>query len=234
MITGNMSLADVVRDFPGATAIFNQYQVDYCCGGKDSLEAALKERGLPVDSFVRILNDEAEKAARNAIPDDLEALYALDTPTLIRHIDDRHHGKDRNLLYELDELVNTILVVHFDDHHGELIPLHRLFADLKKELEEHFVREEKVVFPAMIRSARTGKAEAGVREEIARLEEEHVAAGHLIKEIQEVTRNFTPPAGVCTTYMVTYRKLQELVEDIFMHIYKENAVLFPVFARDVQ
>ncbi len=33
--------------------------------------------------------------------------------------------------------------VHFDHHGEELIKLHNLFADLKKELEVHFVRKMK-------------------------------------------------------------------------------------------
>jgi iron-sulfur cluster repair protein YtfE (RIC family) len=40
-----------------------------------------------------------------------------------------------------------------------------------------------------------------------------------------------PATGVCLpTFVVTYKKLQALTEDIFLHIHKENSVLFPRFA----
>ncbi|BCN31812.1 iron-sulfur cluster repair di-iron protein [Anaeromicropila herbilytica] len=226
MITKNMKLVDVVKTFPGSIEIFNKERIDYCCGGKNLLEDALRENGIDVDSFVSMLNEKiAEYDAKNGSKID-ESRYALPIDQLIQVIEDTHHYDERVLLSELDKLINKILIVHFDHHGDELLKVHRLFADLKKELEEHFIKEEKIVFPVMIQIMQGVKDSDKAFSYIKELENEHEAAGDIIKELQQVTRDFTAPKDACPTYVGTYEKLKKLVEDIFMHIYYESAVLF--------
>lgn len=227
MITKNMPLADIVKVFPKAIEIFNQQRIDYCCGGKHSLEEALNEKNLDVDSYVINLNkelseyDETQKSRLD------QSRYSLAVDELIDVIIQTHHVEERKMLTQLDHLVNKILIVHYEHHKEELLKIHRLFADLKKELEEHFVKEEKVVFPLMIQIQREETDALKAFEYIKELEEEHEAAGEIIKELQAVTSDFTPPQDVCPTYIGTYETLKRLVEDIFMHIYYESSVLFP-------
>lgn len=35
MITKEMTLADVVKEYPGTIPYLNEYRLDYCCGGHD-------------------------------------------------------------------------------------------------------------------------------------------------------------------------------------------------------
>lgn len=226
MITKNMSLADIVKEFPGATEIFNEYKLDYCCGGKHLLKEALDEYKINVDEFISKLNDEKEQYEANKKSKLNTSLYSLDTIELIDNIEETHHFDERKLLYEIDGLVNKILIVHYDHHNEELIKIHDLFSDLKKELEKHFVKEEKVVFPLMKQnSIQTDKLQKLINE----LRDEHDAAGEIIKELQIVTNNFQAPEGVCPTYILAYEKLHSLVNDIFLHIFAENSVLFQKF-----
>ena len=67
-----------------------------------------------------------------------------------------------------------------------------------------------------------------------KLEEEHSAAGDLIKEIQKLTENFTLPADACITFERTYKTLEALFDDIFIHIFKENSILFPEYEEQAQ
>lgn len=46
VITLNQKLGEVVSIFPGSSEIFNNYKIDYCCGGHDTLLAALEEKGV--------------------------------------------------------------------------------------------------------------------------------------------------------------------------------------------
>lgn len=227
MITKNMPLAEIVKEFPKAIDIFNQERIDYCCGGKHSLEEALIEKNLDVDAYVDKLNKELEEYDETQKSRLDQSRLLLPVDELIDVIIKTHHTEERVMLAQLDQLVNKILIVHYEHHSEELLKIHRLFADLKKELEEHFVKEEKVVFPLMIqiqkKEADAGKAFAYIKE----LENEHEAAGEIIKELQAVTSDFTPPKDVCPTYIGTYETLKRLVEDIFMHIYYESSVLFP-------
>lgn len=143
-------------------------------------------------------------------------------PQLIDYLMDTHHVKERQLLAEIDELINKVLVVHYEHHQEQLIPLHGLFSDLRKELQQHFAKEEKLVFPYMLEHFAGDKNLNYVRA----LENEHEAAGELIKEITACTNNFTPPEDGCTSYRLVFQKLEELIKDVYLHIFIENSLLF--------
>ena len=57
--------------------------------------------------------------------------------------------------------------------------------------------------------------------------EEHAAEGVRFRKIGELTNDYTPPAGACTTYMVTCSLLKEFEQDLHLHIHLENNILFP-------
>jgi regulator of cell morphogenesis and NO signaling len=57
-------------------------------------------------------------------------------------------------------------------------------------------------------------------------EAEHEAAGDILKEMRKITDDFKVPADGCTTYTLTYKKLEELESDLFEHIHLENNILF--------
>ena len=65
------------------------------------------------------------------------------------------------------------------------------------------------------------------------LEAEHTGAGDVIKEIQALTDNFTPPEDACPPFRQTYVVMEQLFDDIFIHIFKENSIAFPEYAEQV-
>jgi len=146
----------------------------------------------------------------------------MEVPELIDYIIETHHIKERKLLEEVDELMNKVLLAHYINHQEQLIPLHGLFSDLRKELQQHFAKEEKLIFPFMIKGA-TNKSDI---QYIKELENEHEAAGEIIKAIEKCTNDFTPPEDGCASYRLTFQKLQELIKDIYIHIFTENSLLF--------
>ena len=48
-----------------------------------------------------------------------------------------------------------------------------------------------------------------------------------LREIAELTDNYTPPADACNTYKVTFAMLEEFEKDLHLHIHLENNILFP-------
>jgi regulator of cell morphogenesis and NO signaling len=40
------SLGQLARTIPGATQVFHEYQLDFCCAGKHSLREAAADKGL--------------------------------------------------------------------------------------------------------------------------------------------------------------------------------------------
>jgi regulator of cell morphogenesis and NO signaling len=59
------------------------------------------------------------------------------------------------------------------------------------------------------------------------LENEHIGAGNVLKELRKITNDYTVPADACNSYIATYSILQELESDLFQHIHLENNILFP-------
>lgn len=57
-INKNMSLGECVVLYPAVVEKFNEINLDYCCGGNENLEVALKEKGVNVDKFIEELNKE--------------------------------------------------------------------------------------------------------------------------------------------------------------------------------
>lgn len=225
-INVNQKLGEVISIFPDASKIFNEVKIDYCCGGHDSLGAALKEKGLNLDLFTDKLNDEYEKFLESN--KEYRDWRESDPIELINHIVSTHHQYTYRELKEIDGLLLKILRVHFHSHSEELLKLHKLFGNLKIELEEHLVKEEENLFPLMEEYFNTKDENKKVEliKFIEETESEHDGAGDILKEMEELTRDFTAPAGACTTFKLVYHKLHELEKDLFMHIYKENSVLF--------
>lgn len=222
-ITAQTTLGELVTYFPAITPRLNALQIDYCCQGDRSLATVIQDTDLGADFLTEIQHAYQHYLSqeRTEVP-----VSELSDQALIDLILSIHHVPERVLWNELDELVNKILLVHFNHDPERLLELHRCFSLLKMELEQHFAKEEKILFPA-IRIASKSDADLNkIKNLIAELESEHDAAGQLIKQIIELTDHFSPPDYACPTVKVVYAKLHELVDDVFLHIAKENSVLF--------
>ncbi|SEW43086.1 iron-sulfur cluster repair di-iron protein [[Clostridium] fimetarium] len=230
-INKNQSLGEIVSIFPGATEIFNHYKIDYCCGGHDTLDGALEAIATDNEEIIDKLNNEYDEfvKTKSEYKD-----WRKENPTvLIRHIVQTHHEFTKNQLKEIDTILFKVLKVHFKLHSEELLKVHRYFGSLKTELEEHLVKEEEVLFP-LIEQYEVTRSDH-ILSEINQLTkgtvEEHEAAGNILKELEKVTRDFEAPEGSCTSFKLVYTKLHDLEKDLFMHIYLENSVLFPMIQQ---
>lgn len=225
MINKDMKLSEIIKMYPAAVKIFNDQKIDFCCGGEDTLEVATEELGIDFNNIIDKIIKTSESYIKedDDIALDLEKFRDLSIVDMIDNLLIAHHQKERNLLSEIDSSLNKILVVHYNSHKDQLISLHRLFGLLKIELEAHFAKEEKLVFPLILENPTPSKT---ILDDIKEIEKEHDVAGDIIKEIQDVTNNFNPPKDGCATYNLTFIKLKELIEDIFIHIHKENSILF--------
>lgn len=223
-IDKNISLGRLVTIYPPVTEMLNQHKIDYCCGGDMTLEDALREKGINVNLVLPILKAKIKKYESSSKK---EIQYdSLSNEDLIDLIIGDHHVKELKLIDELDLLIKKIFKVHYDEDGENLGKLYRVFSDMKKDLEYHFIIEERDLFPRII------DGEAGIYDLLLKLEEDHDTVGDFIKEIQDITNDFTPGAYACPSVIATYDKLKELTEDIFLHIHKENSILFPRLKED--
>lgn len=227
LIRKDYSLGEVVTVYPAVVKKFNDMELDYCCGGSKSLEVALKEKGVDVDKFVEDLNKEfKEFKFENSQYVDWRGKSSEE---LISHIVETHHGETFRLLREIDPLMVKVFRVHFSHDPELLMKVHRLFGKLKCELEEHLLKEENILFPLMIKydQAKDEKEKKEIEEDIRIIVNEHEAAGDILKELAEVTDDYKVPEWGCISFKLLYDYLHDLEKDLFIHIHKENNILFP-------
>ncbi|WP_415334654.1 iron-sulfur cluster repair di-iron protein [Clostridium perfringens] len=227
LIRKDYSLGEVVTVYPVVVKKFNDMELDYCCGGSKSLEVALKEKGVDVDKFVEDLNKEFKefKFENSQYVDWREK----SSEELINHIVETHHGETFRLLKEIDPLMVKVFRVHFSHDPELLMKVHSLFGKLKCELEEHLLKEENILFPLMIKyyKAKDEKEKKEIEEDIRIIVNEHEAAGDILKELAEVTDDYKVPEWGCISFKLLYDYLHDLEKDLFIHIHKENNILFP-------
>ncbi|MDO5037652.1 MAG: DUF542 domain-containing protein [Tissierellia bacterium] len=225
----NISVGSIVKDHPHMMDVFNDLGVDYCCGGKDSLEVVAQKKNYDLDSFLRLVDKEvAKKPQETSRQMDLKDFEKLSLKDMLDSLEATHHADELRLMAAVEEDLNRILWAHYQNHKDLLLFLHKNFGLLKLELEAHFAQEERETFPLMRQ-----KKDQETLDKVAILEEEHTQAGEIIQEILDRTDNLTLPEDVCVTFERTYQELRDLFEDIFIHIYKENSILFPVYEKEV-
>ncbi|MFS8513495.1 MAG: iron-sulfur cluster repair di-iron protein [Planifilum fulgidum] len=228
--TGSETVGEVVAAFPGASNLMKKYKIDFCCGGSRPLSEALRQKGIDEKKFLEELN----RLHQQALEKQQQNVDWRNAPLcdLIDHIVQKHHAYLLEELPLLSQFVTKIFRVH-GAAHPELAQLHRLFHQMKTDLEQHLVEEEEKVFPLIKEAERAGTREAFQKasETLAKLEDDHSAAGELLREMREITDDYRLPEGACRTYTLTFRKLEELEADMFQHIHLENNVLFPRVSR---
>jgi regulator of cell morphogenesis and NO signaling len=219
-------IGDIAVRFPKSMEIFKDFNIDFCCGGDRVLSDVIIEQ----DILEEELMDKLEEAYTrlSGIDNTDEDWNRSQYSKLIDHIINTHHAYLMKNLPRLSELTAKILKVH-GLKHTELSLVHRLFHNLKIELEQHLIKEEELVFPLIKDFEKTSSIETVTAAEkiIKELEAEHEGAGDILKELRKITLNYTIPKDSCNTYTMTYNLLEELEGDLFKHIHLENNILFP-------
>jgi regulator of cell morphogenesis and NO signaling len=218
-------LGDIVSGFPGASNLFMDYRIDFCCGGNRPLTEAINEKDLDESIILNQLNERYKKFQEN---NEKFMDWAKESPgKLVDYIISTHHEFLKEELPRTSELVFKILKVH-GVKHEELFNIHRLFNTLRTELEEHLVKEEELVFPLIKKYdiEKNDENKEKIMKLINALESEHTGAGDIIKELREVANHYNVPKDTCRTFELTYKKLSEIEADIFQHIHLENNILF--------
>lgn len=56
-ITRDRIINDVIKKYPPSIAVFNEFRVDSCCGGGQSIEKTAAADGVDVDALLQALNE---------------------------------------------------------------------------------------------------------------------------------------------------------------------------------
>jgi regulator of cell morphogenesis and NO signaling len=207
-------LADLATRIPGASRIFHQHRLDFCCGGRRSLTEACQAKGLDPTTVL------AELARESKRPADVD-WSQRPLAELVDHVLTRFHQPLRAQLPELERMAARVESVH-PDKPGCPLGLAAHLASAREELDQHMQKEEQVLFP-MIASGR-GAVAAGP---ISVMEHEHDGHAAALLRIRELTGDNQPPPHACTTWRALYVGLDALERELMEHIHLENNVLFP-------
>ncbi len=211
----DQSLGALARSIPGATQIFHDHKLDFCCGGKHSLREAAAGRGIDAQPIVDRLQALQAEAAGDGC--DWRTQSAGD---LIAHLLRRFHDRHREQLPELIRLARRVEEVHGDRPDCPL-GLAAHLSVMQHELESHMQKEEQVLFP-MLAHGYTPALEGPV----AVMRHEHDEHGEALRRLEALTHDITMPRGACNTWRALYLGLKTLREDLMEHIHLENNILF--------
>ncbi|AZG13309.1 iron-sulfur cluster repair protein YtfE [Cupriavidus pauculus] len=211
----DQSLGQLARRIPGATKIFHDYQLDFCCGGAHTLRDAAEARGLDAAAIEARL-----QALQAEAPADGQDWGDAPADALIAHILSRFHERHREQLPELIRLARRVEEVH-GDRPDCPVGLADHLGVMHQELLSHMQKEEQVLFPML---ARGMNAMAGAPITVMRME--HDDHGVALERLAELTGDITLPRAACNTWRALYLGLRTFREDLMEHIHLENNVLF--------
>jgi regulator of cell morphogenesis and NO signaling len=205
-------------------AVFDQFGIDFCCGGRQSVADACRKAGVDTAAVER-----AVAALPDTAPEHDVSRWSVDR--LAAHIESTHHAYVRTALPRIAGYLAKLVEVH-GRRHPELAQAEGAFGAIARELLQHMRKEEQVLFPYIrelaTSSGRLAPSPFGtVENPIRMMEREHEAAGALLDELRTLTNGYTVPADGCTTYRVCLSDLAEFERDLHRHVHLENNVLFP-------
>ncbi|MDR0458245.1 MAG: iron-sulfur cluster repair protein YtfE [Burkholderiaceae bacterium] len=208
-------LGQIARRLAGATAVFREYGLDFCCNGNRTLRAAASDASQDAGAIaarlqgLRLMAESDERDWAAASPKDL-----------IAHILERYHEVHREQFPELIRLARRVEQVHGERAECPLGLADHLCA-MQQMLESHMQKEEMILFPMIERGA---GAMAGGPIYIMRME--HDEHGQELQRMAEMTNNLMPPSQACTAWRALYMGLGAMRDDLMQHIHLENNILF--------
>jgi regulator of cell morphogenesis and NO signaling len=227
-ITEARTVGEIAVEYTGSIPLFENWKIDFCCGGKKSLKEACEQKGLPLQEVLGTLQ---RKAAERMDSGEMN-WKEKSVGEIIRFIEDKHHIYTRSQTGLLRKLAEKVARGH-GENHSELAGLNRLVQQMSDELDDHLAKEEQVLF-TFFRKAEAGGAEGMgpvLTMPIKVMMMEHETVGKQLLEARGLTHNFTPPEDACNSFQALYRGLADLEADLHRHIHLENNVLFPKAAE---
>jgi regulator of cell morphogenesis and NO signaling len=236
-ITPDTRVAEIATQNPATIRIFQRFGIDFCCGGKRPLREVCDEKQMTFGELRTALETAdapGSTAGSTGIP-------AADAPLaeLVRFIVDEYHAGLRGELPRLGQMAAKVLDAHGAKYPEVLPELASVFRELRQEVEDHMIKEERVLFPYIERLealAATGQGLptslfGSIQAPIGMMEHEHETVGRALAHLRELTVGYVPPADACNTFRGLYHGLAELEKALHEHIHLENNVLFPRAAR---
>lgn len=225
------TVGQLATALPGATRVFEQFGIDYCCGGQHTLAEACRLKHLAIE---RVVHSLAEAEASRAPSGEGRDWRTETLTTLAAYIVDTHHFFTKQEITRLENLLAKVCQAH-GERRPELLKAQALFQALKHDLLPHMLKEEQVLFPYVARLEEASyfgqpappPSFGTVNNPVRMMMMEHDRAGELLRALREVTGAYTVPGDACASFRALYQALPEFEADLHQHIHLENNILFP-------
>lgn len=221
------TIREIAVAAPATTRIFEEFKIDYCCGGGKTLSEACAAAGVAPS----ILSEKLEAVLNSSVPGGSPEQKTV--ADLIDYIVDKHHVFTRTELSRLSALLDKVAGKH-GGNHPELNELREPFMLLYQDLIPHMNKEEMILFPyiqKLVSAMKGGYVPVAppfgsVTHPIQMMCTEHDEAGNILKKMRAITNDYIVPDDACPSYRALYFGLDELEKDLHQHIHLENNVLF--------
>jgi regulator of cell morphogenesis and NO signaling len=229
MTTATQTVREIAQTQPSSIHVFEQFGIEYCCGGGRPLGEACAAKEVDVNRVIAAL-----EAASHSLSAQLKDWRKEALSRLIEHIVVTHHAYCKGELPRLAGLAAKVVNRHGGTN-PELALIRSKVAELAEELTEHLADEEVFVFPMIANLEQksrnlgrdSGQTSSSVGNPIALLVQDHDRAGVLMAEIRSLSRDFKVPGYACTSFRALYDGLRHFEEDLHRHVHLENNILFP-------
>jgi len=222
--TTNETIGQIVSRDIRKAEVFKRFGLDFCCGGKKTVEAACREKGIDATDVQTALSKIEDFPSRQP------EFNNWKLSSLVDYIINEHHQYVNNNTQLIRELADKVA-----GKHGEQQPsvkeINDKLSTLLGELTTHMRKEEAVLFPYIKTMEQLGGPVnigfASVQDPIWVMESDHDLAGELMRDIRELSNSYTPPENACNSQKLLYYKLGEFEDSLFQHVHLENNILFP-------
>lgn len=232
-INQNTTLGEIVAENYQAAAIFDKFQMDFCCHGNRSLHEACQEKKVPVEEVLAAVQaaTQSNEPDTTGVPRDIKD-WPLDL--MADYVEKKHHRYVTQQIPEIEAYVIKINKVH-GHHHPELAAVQQIFQETAGELTMHMKKEELMLFPyirKMVQAKISGRPVTpapfgSIANPVNAMLADHEMEGERSARLRELTNNFQAPADGCNTYRLTFKLLEAFEQDLHQHIHIENNILFP-------
>jgi regulator of cell morphogenesis and NO signaling len=218
---------DFIAEDVRRTGIFEELEIDACCGGHRTLAVACAEKGIdPEDLLNRLTAIIPESDPVASVTEGMEGSLS----DAVNHLLETHHANLKETLPRLTTLLDKVIDTHAA-RHPELTTIHEIFGNITASLKSHLLKEEQDLFP-MIKQidSSDGATEPNLetlQNPIRVLLEENERILSLFERMRATTRNFNVPEDGCESYRLLYTGLDEIEIDTLSHFQKEKDILFP-------
>ncbi len=226
-ITSNSLVSEIVRENFKVAQIFEENNIDFCCGGNITIHEASERTDLNVQELIALIEPVLKEQDR-----DSKFIENLPLDQLCNYIEETHHAYINDKAPFIQQKLEKLCSVH-GDNHPELFEVKELFDGAVGNLTAHMKKEELILFPhirnlVLVKNGQIDEVPGmgNIIGPINVMKEEHEIEGERFRKMTEITNHYTTPDDGCNTYEVTYKALKDFESDLHRHIHLENNILF--------